>query len=280
MNADGSNKQQVGFPGLPSHQLHGGHRWFLTDWPNLVTGAMELVVVRDDGDPDSVIFTGIPSESAFRTRWAKDDSFISFSGGPTPGVIGSENAIYRAQLDWDEDAVPWLATEFIPVVTGTFTDDWVELGPSFDWSPDGLSVVYVRWTSGFAGIEPVMQVANLATGTTKTLAITSSPMEWSPDGTRIAVRLDEWSSSGIFTMSPDGGGLVQVTSEGRSKTDSLPVWSPDSKYIAFSRQQVTTKGGFYTVTGDIYRVPSAGGSAVNLTGDMEYRGTKHSRAWR
>jgi hypothetical protein len=281
MNADGTNKQQPAWLGMPSYELHEGVRWLLSNRVNPDTDIDELVVVREDGDLNSTLYTGIPTESAFRARWAKDDSFISFSGGPTPDVMGSENGIYRAELVWDEAGVPWLLTSFVPVIAGTFTDSGVgELDPWFDWSPDGLSVVYVRWNSDFGFPTPLMRVTDFVTGNTKTLAITNSPMEWSPDGTRIAVHLEESSSSGIFTISPDGGGLVQVTSEGRSKNDFLPVWSPDSKYIAFGRQQTTTKRGLTTITGDVYRVSSEGGSAVNLTGDMQDRGTKWPNAWR
>jgi hypothetical protein len=280
MNADGSNKEGAACMGIPSHRLYAGARWFLTTWPNPDSGAEELAIVREDGDPTSVVYTGIAAESVFRVRWAKDDSFVSFSGGPTPSVAGSENAIYVAPVVWDADGAPSLTSDFVATITGTFTNDGPELGPWFDWSPDGLSVVYVRWTSGLLDSEPLLSVAHIQTGNTTVLAITSSPMEWSPDGTRIAVHLDEWSSSGIYTITPDSAKLVQVTSEGKSKNDFLPVWSPDSKYIAFGRQQTTTKGGFTTTTGDVYRVPAGGGSAVNLTGDMSYKGTKWPNAWR
>lgn len=277
MDADGGNKQQVGYPGLPSHALHGGARWFLTTLDD------ELAVVREDGDPASVLYTGIPAGSVFRARWAKDDSFISFSGGPTPFVPGSENAIYRAALDWDGAGLPWLATGFSPVITGTFDEAGdMELGVHFDWSPDGLSVVFIRWTPGFGVLEPVMRVIHLVTGNSTLLATSNTFMEWSPDGTRIAlaVRQNESSSQNIYTVSPDGGGWLQVTNAGRSKNDFWPVWSPDSNYIVFGRQQTTVRGGYTTITGDIHRVPAAGGSAVNLTGEMADRGTKHPDAWR
>jgi len=144
-------------------------------------------------------------------------------------------------------------------------------------------VAYVRFTESFGFVEPLMKVTNFATGTTRTLAILPSmAMQWSPDGTRIAVHLQEGSSSGIFTISPDGGGLVQITRESGERRDNMPIWSPDSKYIAFGRQGrgFLTEGGLYDISGDVYRVPSGGGSAVNLTKDMENRGTKWPDAWR
>ncbi|MDP9302405.1 MAG: hypothetical protein M3P43_16170, partial [Actinomycetota bacterium] len=39
----------------------------------------------------------------------------------------------------------------------------------------------------------------------------------------------------IFTVRPDGTGLIQVTHRGKVLLDTEPDWSPDSRWIAFYR---------------------------------------------
>ena len=56
------------------------------------TGCNELAIVREDDDPNTTVYTGIPEMSLLNFRWAKDDSFISFSGGLDLSTVGSEMA--------------------------------------------------------------------------------------------------------------------------------------------------------------------------------------------
>lgn len=60
--------------------------------------------------------------------------------------------------------------------------------------------------------------------------------KWSPNGRRIAFVSDRDGSQQIYTMNPDGSGVIRLTSEGEN---TEPVWSPDSQRIAFvsSRQR-------------------------------------------
>jgi dipeptidyl aminopeptidase/acylaminoacyl peptidase len=75
---------------------------------------------------------------------------------------------------------------------------------------------------------------------------------FSPDGTRIVFsRL----GSGIFRVNLDGTGLRRLTSGAR---DTYPVWSPDSKRIAFIRP--------YRTQWRVHVLSASGGAAAAASG--------------
>jgi Tol biopolymer transport system component len=73
-------------------------------------------------------------------------------------------------------------------------------------------------------------------------------------------------------MNPDGTGIKTITSSG----GGWPAWSPDGSHIVYS--QSTKKGN--TTTYNIFRVPAGGGTAVNLTADLQSTYLKLPLAWR
>lgn len=62
----------------------------------------------------------------------------------------------------------------------------------------------------------------------------------------------------IYTINPDGSGLLQLTQTGNGFFDRFPVWSPDGTRIAFGR---TT----FTVQSQIYVMNADGSNATRLT---------------
>lgn len=79
------------------------------------------------------------------------------------------------------------------------------------------------------------------------------PGAWSPDGQQIAFQLwDEQhrARDGIYTGSPDGGGLHRVT-HARRGADIPGDWSPDGKQLAFFREgEVQSVGSVWVVRAD------------------------------
>jgi Tol biopolymer transport system component/DNA-binding winged helix-turn-helix (wHTH) protein len=73
---------------------------------------------------------------------------------------------------------------------------------------------------------------------------------FSPAGTHVAFRRESFvpGDSGIWIKQVGGEELIQLTNNNR---DCCPVWSPDGRYVAFSRLSDTQR--------TIYEVPAAGG---------------------
>ena len=77
---------------------------------------------------------------------------------------------------------------------------------------------------------------------------------------RIAFRRyfnDEQTLGAIFTIRPDGTGLVQLTHRGKTLLDTEPDWSPDGRWIVFNR----VKAGVYN---RIYKMRSDGTHLTRL----------------
>jgi hypothetical protein len=96
-------------------------------------------------------------------------------------------------------------------------------------------------------------------------------VKWSPP-TASTSRVMFQSGGIIRSMNPDGTGIRTITSSG----GGWPAWSPDGSHIVYS--QMTKKGN--TSTYNILRIPSGGGTAVNLTADLEPTFMKLPIAWR
>ncbi len=98
---------------------------------------------------------------------------------------------------------------------------------SYRWSPDGRRVAYVAQAEGAS----FLYVVN-ADGTEPVL-LTTVPVDhvggWSPKGNAVVFSVTTAGEQGVWVRNPDGVNEFRRTEQ----EDFEPVWSPDSKRIAF-----------------------------------------------
>jgi TolB protein len=145
---------------------------------------------------------------------------------------------------------------------------------SATFSPDGKRIAFI-WgkKSGAAIFTMRAGGGDLKQVTPWKADRVTDKIDWSPDGSRIAFSTPGIGdvpgiSSNVFTVRPDGTGLVKLTnSRGGKINNGLDSWSPDGQKIAF----VSNRSGTY----EIY-VMSANGSAVT---QVTHGPESHRAAW-
>lgn len=179
-------------------------------------------------------------------------------------VFGGNAAVSQAAIDAylageavdeaDETDEPAFVPAVLPAGTcgGSRTGEDVRiLGPSSSigapaWSPDCRHITYreqaALWTARPDGSSKRRVLRPPSGGAT-----VDTPV-WSPDGTKIAYSLPDYSMrpgiSHIFVVNADGTGNTRLTSG--DVFDESPSWSPDGSRIVFSREtgrEVLESGG-------------------------------------
>jgi eukaryotic-like serine/threonine-protein kinase len=125
------------------------------------------------------------------------------------------------------------------------------------YSPDGRQIALIStrsgqleiWVCASAGGDPVQLTRNKG-------GLGEAP-RWSPDGRSLALVSAAGSRWVPSTVSADRGRVAPLATGATSFDESVPTWSRDGRWIYFS----STRSG----TTAIWKLPSAGGSAVPVT---------------
>lgn len=114
------------------------------------------------------------------------------------------------------------------------------------WSPDGKSLAFTSFDRG------LMQIfrSRLDGSGRKVLSsqnMNCSDAAWSPRGTQIVFECE--TVGALVIMRPDGTRERRLTSGGRAY-DGSPTWTPDGRWIVFSRGIGRSPAGLYRVRPD------------------------------
>jgi Tol biopolymer transport system component len=162
-----------------------------------------------------------------------NDSEATWSpeGGPHVAFIGSKPGPPGKLQPGD---LYWMTPRQTHTQRLTKTATFDERSPA--WHPDGGRIAMSRapFRGGVDGTADIFTIrlygSRLMDRTPGTPNSDDIQPAWSPDGLLIAFASDRGGTYGIYTMSPLGKNVTEVTSDG-----TQPNWSPDGKKLVFVR---------------------------------------------
>lgn len=153
-----------------------------------------------------------------------------------PNAIIFQNGGYLYTFDLQTKKSKKL-TIYVPGERDQMMSHWVnvtKLIHSFDVSPDGKRAVFSARGDVFTVPAKEGSIRNL----THSSASREKEVSWSPDGRWIAYVSDQTGEDEIWISPQDGLGPAQQVTHGDTGFMYAPVWSPDSKKIAWSDQKL------------------------------------------
>lgn len=149
-----------------------------------------------------------------------------------PDSIVFENAGYLYTFDFASKQ-PKKLTISLPADRGQAMKRWdnvSKLVTGFDIAPDGKRAVFAARGEVFTVPAKEGSIRNL----THTPGIREQKVAWSPDGRSVAYISDRTGEDEIYVIPQDGLGKEQQITGGYKGFKFNPVWSPDSKKIAWA----------------------------------------------
>jgi hypothetical protein len=283
-----------GVYGVPSSRTYGGSRWWLGVDIDPNTGFTEVFAFRGDGSAH-VQLTELGAagiQVGDQPRWSNDlgDTCVTAQVGWDADPVDGTNETYVLRLPISGADVALIGSglkfrltgadcEVLLAIPAASPDDSSSYGGyacSSDpsklayvmnnfYSPPGGRTIWVRTL-----IDPPVEDVPVHTAEKLNLAA------WSHDGSRIAFYTVNASSyGGVWTIKPDGSGLLQVKTNNGTMSYMYPHWSPDSKELLVMMMKSRIGDWYY----DLARLPASGGTLTVLTKDLPQTLGKSPEAW-
>lgn len=244
VNPDGTNQQQITRDVL----IEGATSWSPDGRRIIAQASVEGIsrIVRFTIGPDnkpvaseSVQLTADTQTDSVLPAWSPDGKQVAFQskrdGGDYQVFVMDADGNNKRRLSDGKGYAAWPA-----------------------WSPDGTQVVYISGTSSDAGVAKELYVVAASGGDPKQITTSggeSGRPTWSSDGKQILYVQNSGDKSTIMLISPDGNSQKELAQASRNPS---PQFSPDGQSIVY--YAVTPPTG-----SDIFTIPTAGGTPVNLT---------------
>ncbi len=126
-------------------------------------------------------------------------------------------------------------------------------------SPDGQTLVYTGYQSGYADVYRIQLASGARTRILKYPG-TNSGAKFSPDGGKLAVTLSKDGNPEIYVTGSGGGLPRRITRT--PGVESSPTWSPDGSELIYSSDDSGSP--------QLYRASASGGSPVRLSTGFSY----------
>lgn len=121
------------------------------------------------------------------------------------------------------------------------------------WSPDSSALAFAATTAdGRCTLWHLDRATLHRRALADCLPMATPTVDWSPDGRWIVFTASADNSAGLFLVAPDGTGLRRLTTAPPAlMADHQPAWSPDSRTVAFAREDAADNTrDFYEATLD------------------------------
>ncbi|MBK8229087.1 MAG: PD40 domain-containing protein [Candidatus Eisenbacteria bacterium] len=226
----------------PHWSPDGAQLAFNADWDQQLLDQLYIVSSSAPFTPTRI--TDV-SEGALRPEWSPDGRALAFIGNR---LIDPSTA---REL-WTMDPAPFSA----PFRVASHHPNLIQFSA---WSPDGTKLAYsVHTPLGLPPGTTVMYTVPVGGGAPTLFAEPGgsvSGMDWSPDGSWIAIGSNRGGNTDLWLFPVAGGEPVQLTDDPAS--DTRPLWSPDGQRIAFGSDRAGTF--------DIWVVDASGGQPTRIT---------------
>jgi dipeptidyl aminopeptidase/acylaminoacyl peptidase len=252
-NADGSDAYQVTFAEKSSTnpQWSPDGKWLA--FTSMRSGKNNIYLLRvSGGEAEQItdVKTGVGSFA-----WSPDGQSIAYLQSDAPGDDEDKSNKGKDDARWlDEN--PKLSQLYVVSVAKDaagkreprkLTKGNYHIDGSFDWSPDGKTIVFSHTKSPKANDWPTADLVSVNVAAGEERPLLSSPSAegqpiHSPDGKWIALTISDnpptWGGSNTINVMPAGGGTPRPLATTFDEQPGLVGWSADGKKIYF----VETRG--------------------------------------